>query len=196
MSASADRSDDARGRRGRAGRAASRRPRRSLPTLMGIPVPLVAVALVMSAVMGLALSMALQATTESRAEQGATTVRDGIVAGRSTTGQTLITEQTLGPEVQLLVESGTVAPTATFNASRCMTQQGITDQLLIMEEVAWGPSAVRGWLLVHGPVDRSTLRRAGGTVSATVVKETCGESDGQDPRETRLWDGSVMIGGV
>lgn len=167
-----------------------------MPSLMGIPVPLIAIALVGAVLMGLMLSDALDSTTDSRAELGTTTVRDGAVAGKNASGQTVITDSTVGPEVQRLVESGTVAPTSSFNAARCLEHQGITNQLLIMEEVSWGPSGTHGWLLVHGPVDGATLRAAGGVVSAMVVTDACGENDGRDPLDSQLWAGSVMIGGV
>lgn len=183
----------------RTGRQSARRatsPQRRMPSLMGIPVPLIALALVGAVLMGLLLSRALDSTTNSRAELSTATVREGSGAGRNASGLPVITDTTVGPEVQRLVESGTVAPASSFNAAQCLEHQGITDQLLIMEEISWGPSNVHGWLLVHGPVDSSTLRAAGGVVSTMVVTDTCGEDDAEDPRDTRLWAGSVMIGGV
>ncbi|WP_341854058.1 hypothetical protein [Brachybacterium sp. GPGPB12] len=56
-----------------------------------------------------------------------------------------------------------------FDAAQCLQEQGITESILIMEEVSWGGEDTTGWSLVHGPVDRETPRANGGIISATVV---------------------------
>ena len=111
-------------------------------------------------------------------------------------GIPVITESTLGIEVQRLVDTGTIQSMTSFDASQCLRKQGITDTILIMEEVAWGPEETPGWLIVHGPVDRETLRAAGGTVSTTVVQPTCGTDDSTTVDQERLWSGDVMIGSI
>ena len=85
-----------------------------------------------------------------------------------------LTEASVGTEVQRLVDTGTIQPMTSFDAAQCQQEQGITESILIMEEVSWGGEDTTGWLLVHGPVDRETLRANGGIISATVVLPTCG----------------------
>src|SRR5699024_6551430 len=95
------------------------------------------------------------------------------------------------------IDSGTIQPLTSFDAANCLREQGIPDSILIMEEVAWGSDQTAAWLLVHGPLDRETLRANGGIVSATVVLPSCGTSDGDpSPDQNRLWSGDVMIGSL
>src|SRR5690625_5790515 len=84
---------------------------------------------------------------------------------------------------------------ANFDASRCLSEQGSPDSLLIMEEVAWGPEQTPAWLLIHGPMDRETLRASGGTVSTTVVLPTCGSTtvDETVPPLARRVTGSTTV---
>lgn len=180
----------ARGRRGR-------RPSR-FRTFLGVPNIVILIAVVLSVLLGIQLANALQTSTTSSSTTASTTVEGATGAGRNASGLTVITESTLGAEVQRLVDTGTIQPMASFDASQCLREQGSQDSLLIMEEVAWGPEQTAAWLLIHGPMDRDTLRASGGTVSATVVLPTCGTAgdDGSSPQESRLWSGRVMIGGV
>lgn len=165
-------------------------------TVMGIPAPLVALALVFAVVVGLLLSQALRASTLERTGLGAGAVGEADAPGKNASGQTVVTEATLGTEVQRLIDAGTLAPMASFDAAACLKGQNIDDPVLMMEEVAWGSSGKSGWLLVHGPVDRDTLRATGGTIGATVVTSTCGADPSQKAADSRLWAGTVMIGGL
>ncbi len=166
-----------------------------MPTIIGIPLHMIIAAVAIAILLGTLLSYALNAATTMHSDLTGTTIGDGA-PGKNASGLTVITEATLGPEVQRLIEDGTTAPLAPFDAARCLQQQGITDPVLIMEEVAWGGNETPGWLLVHGPVDRDTIRAAGGIVSATVVTATCGAESNTTPASARLWSGSVMIGGI
>ena len=99
--------------------------------------------------------------------------------------------------MQRLVDTGTIQPMTSFDAAQCLREQGVSESILIMEEVAWGGEETSGWLLVHGPMDRETLRANGGIVSTTVVRPTCGtQDDDLAPAENRLWSGDVMIGAL
>src|SRR5699024_7994170 len=119
-------------------------------------------------------------------------------------GVPVVTETTLGTEVQRLIDSGTIQPLTSFDAANCLREQGIPDSILIMEEVAWGSDQTAAWLLVHGPLDRETLRANGGIVAATVAMRSAtavlpsgGTSYGdRSPDQTRLWSGDVMIGSL
>lgn len=164
--------------------------------LVGVPWPVAGLAVLMAVLLGILLSYSLQASTQTRQNLRSTTIGDGASIGKNSSGQSVVTETTLGPEVQRLVDSGAVAPMANFNAVTCVEEQGITDPVLIMEEVAWGPDQTPGWLLVHGPISRENLRASGGAVSATVVTDQCGADGAAPAARTRLWSGSVMIGGV
>lgn len=165
-------------------------------TVMGIPLSLVLAALLMAVLLGIQLASALEQGTGSSLRTGSASVSSNSGPGKNDSGLPVLTESTLGLEVQRLVDSGAILPVASFDAARCLQEQGIPDSVLIMEEVAWGPEETTGWLIVHGPMNRDTLRDSGGTVSATVVLPGCGTDSGQTPEQTRLWSGSVMIGSM
>lgn len=164
-------------------------------TVLGIPVPLIVIALLASALLGIQLAGALEQTTASRTRSASTSADSLGGAGKNSAGVPVVTEMTLGTEVQRLVDTGTIQPMTSFDPAQCLREQGVPDSILIMEEVAWGGEETAGWLLVHGPLDRETLRANGGIVSATVVLPTCGTADDDmTPSENRLWAGDVMIG--
>lgn len=176
-------------------RARGRRPSR-FRTVLGVPNPVILIAVVLSVLLGIQLAFALQTSTTSGFNTVSSSVEGTSGTGRNASGLSVITESTLGAEVQRLVDTGTIQPMASFDASQCLREQGTQDSLLIMEEVAWGSEHTSAWLLIHGPMDRDTLRASGGTVSTTVVLPTCGTDDDAEPEESRLWSGRVMIGGV
>lgn len=170
-----------------------RRPR--FDTILGIPVPLVVFALAFAALLGVQLADALERSTAGSSRTSSTSVDSLSGTGKSSSGLPVVTETTIGTEVQRLVDTGTIQPMTSFDAAQCLREQGIPESILIMEEVAWGGEEDSGWLLVHGPVDRETLRANGGIVSATVVLPTCGSADDDvTAGENRLWSGEVMIG--
>lgn len=165
-------------------------------SILGIPLPIIIAALLLSGLLGLQLASALETSTSSRIHTTATVGDGSSGAGKNESGIPVITESTLGIEVQRLVDTGTIQPMTSFDASQCLREQGISDTILIMEEVAWGTEETPGWLIVHGPVDRETLRAAGGTVSTTVVLPTCGTEESSGADQERLWSGDVMIGSI
>lgn len=184
----------------------SRTPRRPSPftgkereprlvTALGIPIPLLLVALLVAGLLGAQLAGALERATTSTSDSASTSVDSLSGGGKNSAGVPVITETTLGTEVQRLIDTGTIQPLTSFDAAQCLREQGIPDSILIMEEVAWGGEESPSRLLVHGPMDRETLRANGGTVSATVVLPSCGTSGDDVPsQENRLWSGDVMIG--
>ncbi|MDN5820694.1 MAG: hypothetical protein L0H74_11910 [Brachybacterium sp.] len=173
----------------------ARRPR--LGSVLGVPVPVVLIALIASALVGVQLAGALGQTTDNRHGAGAVAADSQGSAGKVSVGAPVVTETTLGTEVQRLVDSGKIQPMTSFDAANCLREQGIPDSILILEEVAFGGDQTAGWLLVHGPLDRETLRANGGIVSATVVLPTCGSTDDDiTPQQNRLWSGDVMIGSL
>ncbi|WP_193106315.1 hypothetical protein [Brachybacterium sp. FME24] len=169
-----------------------------MASVLGIPVPLVLFTFALAAVLGLLLSVALEQSTASRARTVSASVDSATGAGKNSSGLPVVTEATLGTEVQRLVDSGMIQPPTSFDANACLREQGIDNSILIMEEVAWSADETPGWLLVHGPMDRETLRANGGTVSATVVPPECGtgSANSSDPARDRLWSGEVMIGSI
>lgn len=165
-------------------------------SVVGIPLHLALLALLVTVLLGLQLANALDTGTSSRVRSGSTSIEGPAGPGKNAAGTPVITESTLGPEVQRLIDSGTILQMASFDAARCLREQGIPDSVLIMEEVAWGTEETSGWLLVHGPMDRDTLRSAGGTVSATVVLPQCGTTEQGEATDNLLWTGQVMVGSV
>lgn len=171
----------------------ARRARR----MLGVPIPLVLVALLASAALGIVLAVALDLATTSRSLSTATSIDSFGGAGKNSSGLPVVSETTLGLEVQRLVDTGTIQPMTTFDAAQCLDEQDIPDSLLIMEEVAWGTEEEAAWLMVHGPMNRETLRANGGIVSATVVLPGCGtDTADTTPEEDLLWTGDVMIGSL
>lgn len=182
-------------RRGSARRADRVRPR--VRSVLGIPLPLMILALVIAALLGVQLATALEESTNSASHMSGASVDSAAGTGKNSAGVPVVTEATLGTEVQRLVDTGTIQPMTSFDAAQCLREQGITESILIMEEVSWGGEDTSGWLLVHGPVDRETLRANGGIISATVVQPTCGTGANEDdPAQDRLWAGHVMIGSL
>ncbi|MGP9612615.1 hypothetical protein ACT3TE_05100 [Brachybacterium sp. AOP42-B2-9] len=164
-------------------------------TVLGIPIPLLLIALLVAGLLGIQLAGALERATTSSSHSASTSVDSLAGSGKNSAGVPVITETTLGTEVQRLIDTGTIQPMTSFDAAQCLREQNIPESILIMEEVAWGGEETSSWLLVHGPMDRETLRANGGTVSATVVLPACGTSgDGTSSQENRLWSGDVMIG--
>lgn len=158
--------------------------------LLGLPVPLLLGGLAVAAAIGLLLSYALVLTT-SQSLLGSPRGDDGAV-GNNLPATPVLTEASLGSEVQDLVDAGYVETSADFDVRRCLDQQGITDPVLIMEEVAWGPEMQRAWLIVHASVAAETLRTDGGPARVSVVLPTCGRS-AADPSSALLWSGSTML---
>lgn len=182
-------------RRGAARRAGPGWPR--VRSVLGIPLPMMILALIIAALLGLQLANALEKSTTSASNMSGASVDSAAGTGKNSAGLPVVTEATLGTEVQRLVDSGTIQPMTSFDAAQCLREQGITESILIMEEVSWGGEDTSGWLLVHGPVDRETLRANGGIISATVVLPTCGTGASEDdPGQDRLWAGHVTIGSL
>lgn len=166
--------------------------------MLGVPIPVVLIAIAISALLGVQLTVALEHSTANRASTVSSSVDSVAGAGKNSSGVPVVNEGSLGTEVQRLVDAGMIQPPTSFDASACLRQLGIPDSVLILEEVAWSADETPSWLLVHGPMDRETLQANGGTVSATVVRPECGnqESDTTDPAELQLWSGEVMIGSL
>ncbi|MFC0674950.1 hypothetical protein [Brachybacterium hainanense] len=169
-----------------------------MPRVMGLPVPLIVVGLVLSVSMGMMLSKALELSTTGTDSIGSGSIDASGGPGKNSAGLPVISESTLGIEVQRLLDSGTVlASTASFDVQRCLDEQSITvNKILTMEEVAWGPDGSRAWLIIHGPVDRESLRANGGVVDAIVVLPSCGLGSPDSGPSNRLWAGSTMVGSV
>ena len=146
--------------------------RRRFRTVLGVPVPMVILSLVIAALLGAQLAKALEQSTTSSSHVTGASVDSDASTGKNSAGLAVVTEATLGTEVQRLVDTGTIQSMTSFDAAQCLLEQGITESVLIMEEVSWGAEDTTGWLLVHGPVDRETLRANGGIISATVVLPT------------------------
>lgn len=189
LSAAAER----RGREPHARRASSPRRRPASILLLGLPLSLLLAALAIAAIIGLLLSYALVLTTQPGNVGGNGGINDTSTSGNNPSKLTVLTESTLGPEVQHLVDSGYVDSAATFDVSRCLEQQGVDAPVLIMEEVAWGPTMRQSWLIVHTPASAATLRAEGGAVGVSIVLPTCGDDGADDASSDVLWSGSALL---
>lgn len=171
--------------------------RSRISRVLGIPIPIILIALLASALVGVLLTLALQQSTASRSQPVGTAVDSLTGNGKNPVGIPVVTETTLGTEVQRLVDTGSIQPMTSFDSAQCLREQGVPDSILILEEIRWGGEETPSWLLVHGPMDRDTLRANGGVVSATVVLPSCGTaSDDISPDQNRLWAGDVKIGSL
>ncbi|UYG17638.1 hypothetical protein BRM3_04220 [Brachybacterium huguangmaarense] len=179
---------------GKHSRRADSPTRRATSILMlGLPLPLLVAALAIAAVIGLLLSWALVLTTQPGTVGGSGAINDTRASGNISSNLTVLTESTLGPEVQNLVDTGYVDSAAAFDVSSCLAQQGIDSPVLIMEEVAWGPTMQSSWLIVHTPTDAATLRSEGGAVDVSIVLPSCGSGSADDASQSLLWSGSTML---
>lgn len=175
--------------------SSGRRPR--FGTVLGIPVPVVLGALLASALMGVQLAGALDQTTDAQGGPGSSAIEAQRGTGKISPGAPVVTETSLGTEVQRLIDSGKIQPMTSFDSATCLREQDISDSILIMEEVTWGAEQNAAWLLVHGPLDSETLRANGGIVSAIVVLPGCGSPEDEiTPEQNLLWSGDVMIGSL
>ena len=69
-------------------------------TVLGVPSPVILIAVVLSVLLGILLAFALQTSTTSSTGMGSTSVEGSSGPGRNASGLSVITESTLGPEVQ------------------------------------------------------------------------------------------------
>lgn len=179
-------------RRARRAATATAAPHTGAALTLGLPVPLIVVALVLAAGMGLLLTYALSLTTQTSVTGSSAGLEDGTGVGKNLAAPIVVTESTLGPEVQRLVDTGSLQSAADLDVPGCLTEQGISDKVLIMEEIEWGSGTQRAWLIVHSTGDPAQLRTRGGPVNATVVLPTCGSSR-TDASASRLWSGSTIL---
>lgn len=162
----------------------------------GFPLAPVVIGLVGAALIGLLLASALEGSTDSVDQQAAAPIQADDAPGKNASGLPVVTESTLGLEVERLIESGTLQAPANFDVNACMVEQGIDDPVLMMEEIEWGPDSGENWLIVHGPTGQESLQNGGGIVYATVVTPTCGTPESEGVEQTRLWTGSTLIGSI
>lgn len=156
----------------------------------------VGIALLGAALAGLLLAFALsQSTSDISRGTSAASIENVNTPGKNASGLPVVTETTLGTEVQRLIDSGsTLQAPANFDVNRCLQAQGFTDTPLVMEEIEWGADRGRYWLIVHAPNERDALRAGGGLVNVTVVQPSCGSAT--PPADSRAWAGSATIGGI
>lgn len=182
-------------RRGRSQRSAAGgagHGRHSGPAfLLGLPVSLLIGGLAVTALLGLLLGYALTLTTQSSLISFTLSL-NGSAAGNNQQSLPVVTENTLGLEVQQLMDTGFQRTDADFDVPRCLRSQGIADPVLAIEEVSWGAQSTSAWLIVHSPRTIDELRQKGGAVAATVVTPACGR-ESASPAD-RLWNGSTMLG--
>lgn len=171
----------------RAGAALEERTQ-AAPQILGLPVPLLAAGLAIAATIGLLLSYALVLTTRG-ASPGDAALEDGM-SGNILPGIPVLTEESLGPEVQTLYDTGYIESAADFDLHRCLEQQGITQPVLVLEQAVWEPETTLSWVIVHSDITPNDLQQEGGAVEVAVVRPSCGTGQAQD---ALLWNGSTML---
>lgn len=169
-----------------------RRSRVLLKRTFGMP-PEIMVLLVLSAaalgvILSWALSVASQTSNSASVSMTDSTERSSLSPG----GLPVLSENSIGAEVQRLIDTGTLQNPATFDVSACLREQGVSDQILMIEEVAWADEG-ESWLLVHSDTPTATIHNEGGEVNATVVRSTCGTSRSDGAAQTKLWSGSIRL---
>lgn len=183
---------------------ARRRARRAFGTigtdhgpafLLGIPASALLLGLLAIALVGVMIATSLTLTTQSGQSEAAGGLRDGSV-GKIPGAATVVTESTLGAEIQDLLDASSSGTTADFDVSRCLSEQGIDQPVIAIEEVSWGPQQTDSWLVVYSTTPTTTIRDEGGAVAAIVVLPTCGTAAGDTKKiaANRLWTGSALVG--
>lgn len=145
--------------------------------------------LAVAAASGMLLSYALVLTTRGAA-LGDSPLDEGV-GGNVPAGVPVLTEDTLGAEVQRLIATGYVERPADFDVQRCLSQHGTDEPVLVLEQALWGPGTTLSWLIIHTPTAGPELQQKGGPVNVTVVLPSCGTAPAGS---TVLWSGSTMIG--
>ncbi|CAM4176294.1 hypothetical protein [Helcobacillus massiliensis] len=148
---------------------------------------LIAAAILLGVMLSWGLSVSSQTSTSAAVPAGSQSER-----GVDASGLPVLTENSIGKEVQRLVDTGTLQNPASFDVTACMQEQGVDDQILMIEEVSWMDSGP-AWLLVHSATTADVIHTEGGEVNATVVRSSCGTPESKGASSSRLWNGAVKL---
>lgn len=161
----------------------------SMSSLMGLPMPLIVLGLVAALIIGAALAYSLSVATSISAPSLGSA---GGFAGDEPAGTnpTVVTESTLGIEVQQVLDAGSMQTAADFDVLACLRSQHVEGSVLGLEEIAWGSSLRRSWLVVHATTPMAQLHSSGGTVGVSIITPQCGAGTGASPL---LWSGSTIV---
>lgn len=168
-----------------------RATRATLQRTLGMPPEIMLQLVLCAAALGVILSWALSVASQT-ADAGTVAVDSSEVNTFGPGGLPVLSENSIGTEVQRLIDTGTLQNPATFDVSACMREQNISDQILMIEEVAWADDGI-AWLLVHSDTPTDAIHNEGGEVNATVVRSTCGTSRSDGAVQTKLWSGSIRL---
>lgn len=180
-------------RRAQRARAKARKRLQGVSESSGFPRGVLVAFLGVAVGLGLLLSWALGISVQVQSPGAPVSLDSTSAPGVDELGFTVLTENTVGTEVQKLIETGTLQNPATFDVSACLGELGVDDSVLMLEKVAWSDDGL-AWLIVHSPSSLGVIRTNGGEVSAAVVRSTCGTSSSKGASDSTLWSGFVVVG--
>ena len=156
------------------------RARGELKSWTGFPPGVFAAFLVVTILLGVMLSWALNLSIAD----------SNSAPGTDNAGLPVLTEYTLGAEVQNLLDTGSLQTPATFDVTQCLKSLSSKESVLMLEQVSWGADE-NAWLLVLDEHNLTQVRREGGEVSASVVRSTCGRN--ADGASDLLFSARVLV---
>lgn len=174
-------------------RRASRRRSRArgeLKSWTGFPPGVFAAFLVVTILLGVMLSWALNLSVTMDAPASQSIADSNSAPGTDNAGLPVLTEYTLGAEVQNLLDTGSLQTPATFDVTQCLNSLSSKESVLMLERVSWGADE-NAWLLVLDEHNLTQVRREGGEVSASVVRSTCGRN--ADGASDLLFSARVLV---
>ncbi|WP_126846717.1 hypothetical protein [Dermabacter sp. HSID17554] len=156
----------------------------------GFPPGVFAGFLAATILLGIMLSWALNLSVEMDAPAAQNVADSNPAPGTDNSGLPVLTEYTIGAEVQNLLDTGSLQTPATFDVTECLKSLSSNESVLMLEQVSWGGDE-NAWLLVLDEHNLTQVRREGGEVSATVVRSTCGRD--ADGASAPLFSARVLV---
>lgn len=166
------------------------RVRGEIRSWTGFPPGVFAGFLAATIVLGIMLSWALNLSVKMDAPAAQNLTDSDVAPGTDNSGLPVLTEYTIGAEVQNLLDTGSLQTPATFDVTKCLKSLSSNESVLMLERVSWG-SDENAWLLVLDEHNLTQVRRDGGEVSASVVRSTCGRN--ADGSSELLFSAQVLV---
>lgn len=154
------------------------RARGEMRSWTGFPPGVFAGFLIATILLGIMLSWALNLSVEMDAPASQNLNDSDTAPGTDNAGLPVLTEYTIGAEVQNLLDTGSLQTPATFDVTQCLKSLSTNQSVLMLEQVSWAGDE-NAWLLILDEHNLTHVRREGGEVSAKIVRSTCGrDADG------------------
>lgn len=145
-----------------------------------------------SLVLGLLLSYALDTATSGAPIADAGGAPDSSSSPTlDASGTPVIDEVSLGPETQAIALGSNLGVQLDFDVDACLADQGVSQNVIALEQVRWQKSSVDAWLIVYSERTAEDVQGDGGVVHALVVRPGCGNTSGDS--SVPYWAGDVVF---